>query len=54
MTEIGDDWRDFALHASRVCKERIKDDNAYQQLSEMMINISDKERKLFTDLKKSM
>jgi len=54
MTEIGDDWRDFALHASRVCKERIKDDNAYQHLSEMMINISDKERKLFTDLKKSM
>lgn len=54
MTEIGDDWRDFALHASRVCKERVKDDNAYQNLSEMMINISDKERKLFTDLKKSM
>jgi hypothetical protein len=54
MTEIGDDWRDFALHASRVCKERVKDDGAYQRLSEMMINISDKERKLFTDLKKSM
>lgn len=54
MTIIGDDWRDFALHASRVCKERVKDDNAYQQLSEMMIAISKKERKLFTDLKKSM
>jgi hypothetical protein len=54
MTEIGDDWRNFALQASRVCKERVKDDNAYQNLSELMINISDKERKLFTDLKKSV
>lgn len=54
MTEIGDDWRDFALHASRVCKERIKDENAYHQLSEMMLAISEKERKLFTDLKKSL
>lgn len=54
MTIIGDDWRDFALKASRVCKYRDNDANAYQNISEMMLKIAEKEKQFFTDLKKSI
>lgn len=51
MTIVGDDWRDFALKASRVCRNRDKNENAYLDLSEMMLKIADKEKDIFTDLK---
>ena len=54
MTVIGDDWRDFALKASRICKFRDNDVNGYANLSEMMIKIADKEKQFFIDLKKSI
>lgn len=51
MTEIGDEWRDFALQASRICKNRTNDSNAYQHISEILLDISAKEKQLFTELK---
>ncbi|MEX1192655.1 MAG: BtrH N-terminal domain-containing protein [Brumimicrobium sp.] len=54
MTAIGDEWRNFALQASRVCKERTKDENAFQTLSDLMISLSEKEKKFFLDLKKAL
>lgn len=54
MTIIGDDWRDFALKASRVCKLRDNDVNAYHNISEMMLKIAEKEKQFFIDLKKSI
>ncbi|HLV43238.1 MAG TPA: BtrH N-terminal domain-containing protein [Brumimicrobium sp.] len=54
MTLIGDDWRDFALKASRICKNRDNDENAYENLSQMMLKIADKEKQFFIDLKKSI
>jgi hypothetical protein len=54
MTAIGDDWRDFALKASRVCKLRDNDENAYFNLSELMLKIAEKEKQFFIDLKNSI
>lgn len=52
MTEIGDDWREFAVRAARICKLRDKDENSYYDISELLNNIGDKERVFFKDLKK--
>lgn len=54
MTEIGDEWRVFALEASRVCKNRNNNKNAYLNLSEIMLNIATKEKQFFIDLKKAI
>jgi hypothetical protein len=54
MTEIGDEWRDFALRAARICKLRDKSNNAYQEISDLLINIGHKEKKFFHDLKKTI
>ncbi|MCO5269007.1 MAG: BtrH N-terminal domain-containing protein [Brumimicrobium sp.] len=52
MTAIGDDWREFALRASRLCKNRDKSDEGYQDISVLMHGIADKERQFYKDLKK--
>lgn len=54
MTVIGDDWRMFAVEASRVCKKRNEDKNAYHNLSEIMLDIASKEKQFFIDLKKAI
>lgn len=54
MTEIGDEWRTFALEASRVCKKRNEAKNAYHNLSEIMLDIASKEKEFFIDLKKAI
>lgn len=54
MTAIGDDWRDFALKASRICKSRDNDENAYHNISSLMLEISKSEKQFFKDLKKSI
>lgn len=55
MTIIGDLWRDFALDASRVYKNRssIKDD-AYNNVATQMETIADKEEVFFNKLKKAI
>ena len=52
MTEIGDMWRNFASKAAQTCKGRSKSDAAYDEVSNLLLEIADKEEQLFTDLKK--
>jgi hypothetical protein len=50
MTAIGDRWREFALHGSRICKNRSADHENFDLLSEIVLDCADKERRLFSDL----
>ena len=52
MTEIGDMWRNFASKAAQTCKGRSKSEAAYEEVSNLLLEIADKEEQLFTDLKK--
>lgn len=54
MTAIGDDWRDFAHLASRICKNRHKEEGGYLELSNLMLTIAEKEKRFFIDLKKTL
>lgn len=54
MMLIGDQWREFALLASRVCKNRVNGEDMYTDLSHLLLDISAKEKQFFTDLKKTM
>lgn len=54
MTEIGDEWRDFALNISRVYKNRSDKDNVYEKLSDQLMGLSEREKKFFRELKKSI
>ena len=54
MTEIGDEWRDFALNISRVYKNRSGEENVYEKLSDQLMGLSERERKFFQELKKSI
>ncbi len=53
MTEIGDEWRDFALNISRVIKNRSKNDSGvYQNLGDQLHGIGEREESFFKKLKK--
>jgi len=54
MTEIGDEWRDFALNISRVYKNRSDGENVYEKLSVQLMGIAERERKFYKELKKSV
>ena len=54
MTEIGDEWRDFALNISRVYKNRSGEENMYEKLSDQLMGLSERERKFFQELKKTI
>ena len=54
MTEIGDEWRDFALNISRVYKNRSGQENVYEELSNQLMGIAEREKKFFQELKKSI
>lgn len=54
MTEIGDLWRDFALDASRIYKNRSAQDNAYNKVADQLHIIGDKEEAFFKKLKKAI
>jgi hypothetical protein len=51
MTLIGDAWRNFAFTAARVMKDRSGNLASYDELGEMLIQLSDREKKFFTHLK---
>lgn len=51
MTAIGDLWRDFAVEASRVYKNRSTKVDVYNLLSEELLAIADKEEVFFKKLK---
>lgn len=54
MTKIGDRWRDFAVEASRVYKNRSSKTDVYNMLSKEMIAIADLEEAFFKKLKKAI
>lgn len=54
MTEIGDEWRDFALNISRVYKNRNDRENVYEKLSAQLMKIAERERNFYKELKKSI
>ncbi len=54
MTEIGDLWRDFALNASRIYKNRKAANESYESIAEQLDVISDREKVFFIQLKKAI
>lgn len=52
MTHIGDQWRDFAVNASRVYKNRSQQDDVYNALADQLLDLSRKEEAFFKKLKK--
>jgi len=54
MTVIGDLWRDFALDASRIYKNRSAKEDAYNNVATQLENIADKEEAFFKKLKKAI
>ena len=52
MTEIGDNWRTFAVETSRIIKDRTSVEDAYNKAADMLVEIADKEDVLFRKLKK--
>ena len=54
MTLIGDMWRDFALDASRIYKNRSAKDDVYNDVADQLLVIADREEKFFKKLKKAI
>jgi len=54
MTVIGDLWRDFALEASRIYKNRSAKEDAYNNVASQLESIADKEEIFFKKLKKAI
>ena len=54
MTEIGDLWRDFALDASRIYKNRSSKSDGYNNIATQLEVIADKEEVFFKALKKAV
>lgn len=52
MTEIGDQWRDFAVNASRVYKQRSQQKDVYNALADQLYLLSELEKSFFKNLKK--
>lgn len=50
MMEIGDDWRNVSLFASRIAKKRELGEGKLKELGEMIRNIADQEYSFFSDL----
>ncbi len=54
MTVIGDTWRDFAVDASRIYKNRSAKNDAYNDVATQLEAIADKEEVFFKKLKKAI
>jgi hypothetical protein len=54
MTRIGDLWRDFAVNASRVYKNRSSQTDVYNSLSKELLHIANLEENFFKTLKKAI
>lgn len=54
MTDIGDKWRDFALNASRVYKNRSNQNDVYNSLADELLEIAELEKAFFKKLKKAV
>lgn len=54
MTEIGDLWRDFAVQASRVYKNRSAQTDVYNVLADQLLAIAEREEVFFKKLRKAI
>lgn len=54
MTDIGDLWRDFAVEASRIYKNRSAKDDAYNKVADQLEVIADREEVFFKKLRKAV
>ncbi|MGB0402846.1 MAG: BtrH N-terminal domain-containing protein [Salibacteraceae bacterium] len=54
LTQVGDRWREFALSASRIYKNRNVGDLTYNDPADILLDISEKEKHIFTSLKKAI
>lgn len=54
MTAIGDLWRDFALDASRLYKNRSTQSDAYNAIADQLVVISHKEEAFFKQLRSAI
>ncbi|MFK5878040.1 MAG: BtrH N-terminal domain-containing protein [Flavobacteriaceae bacterium] len=54
MTVIGDTWRDFAVDASRIYKNRSAKNDAYNDIAMQLENIADMEEVFFKKLKRAI
>lgn len=54
MTIIGDLWRDFAVNAARVYKNRSNQTDVYNSLADELVHISNLEEAFFKKLKKAI
>ncbi len=54
MTEIGDQWRDFALNASRIYKNRSVQEDAYNKVADELEAIGNREATFFGKLKRAI
>ena len=54
MTAIGDLWRDFAVEASRIYKNRSTQVDVYNRIADQLLDISNKEEVFFKKLKSTI
>nr|WP_294935003.1 BtrH N-terminal domain-containing protein [uncultured Flavobacterium sp.] len=54
MTAIGDLWRDFAVNAARVYKNRSNQTDVYNSLADELLKLADLEEAFFKKLKKAI
>jgi len=50
MTAIGDQWRQFALHGARICKNRSADGDNFDRLGDIILDCAVKEHQIYKDL----
>jgi hypothetical protein len=51
MTEDGDRWREFAVIAVRIFKNRAGIDDSYRTAADVLMDIADREEHLFQKLR---
>ena len=54
ITDIGDLWRDFALDASRLYKNRSVESDGYNKISDQLMYIAGREEEFYKNLKKAI
>jgi hypothetical protein len=50
LTRSGDELRDFAYYAGRVCKNRKSDTKTFAELGDMLSSVSKREQEIFSEL----
>ncbi len=54
ISEIGDQWREFAIITGRIVKNRNKVDESYDKAADLLLEIADKEEAFFKKLQESI